>query len=269
MAGDVLTGNQTLSSMATRNNPWFASMTSAGKTLTRGLLHLLYPNTCWVCGQDLGEDQNSFCQACRAVLTTDPNSTCPRCSSSIGPFTNLEDGKCNQCRGVSFSFDRVLRLGPYEGLLREVILRLKSWHGEGLAEVVGRLWAGHMEAVLRAEKPDVVVPVPLHWRKHWQRGYNQSQVLARVLARQLHLPCRPRWLRRIRYTPQQRSLTPSARRENVRGAFRAREGLLLEGKTVLLVDDVLTTGSTASEAARALRIARPARIVVAVLAHGP
>jgi predicted amidophosphoribosyltransferase len=74
-------------------------------------------------------------------------------------------------------------------------------------------------------------------------------------------------LRRIRATPPQTSQTPSARRDNVRGAFRARQGLLLEGKTILLVDDVLTTGSTASEAAKALRSARPARIIVAVLAH--
>lgn len=251
--------------METRSHPWFASLIRAGKTFTRGLVHLLYPNTCWGCGRDLPEDQTGFCLPCRTAMTTDPHPTCPRCSSSVGPFVNLEDG-CSQCRNVSFSFDRVYRLGPYEGILREVILRLKSWHGEGLAEVVGKLWAEQMEARLRAEKPDVVVPVPLHWRKHWQRGYNQSQTLARVLAKHLRLPCR-RWLRRIRATPQQRAQTQSARRENVRDAFRACQGLRLEGKNVLLVDDVLTTGSTASEAARALRSARPARIIVAVLAH--
>jgi ComF family protein len=253
--------------MGTRSHPWFASMISAGKTLTKGLVHLLYPNTCWACGQDLGEEQSSFCLPCRTALTTDPHATCPRCSSSVGPYTNLEHG-CTQCRHESFHFDRVFRLGPYEGLLREVILRFKHGYGEGLAEVMGRLWAEHAGEKLRAERPHLVVPVPLHWRKHWQRGYNQSQILARVLAKHLHVPCRPRWLRRVRCTPPQTSQAPSSRRDNVRGAFRAREGLLLEGKTVLLVDDVLTTGSTASEAARALRIARPARIVVAVLAHG-
>lgn len=253
--------------MGTQKQPWLASMISAGRTLTQGFFHLLYPNTCWGCSQDLADNQNGFCHPCRTALTTDPHPTCPRCSSSVGPYANLQDG-CNQCRQVSFGFDRVLRLGPYEGLLREVILRLKNWHGEGLAEVIGKLWAGHAEARLRAEKPDVVIPVPLHWRKHWQRGYNQSQALARVLAAHLRLPCRPRWLRRVRFTAQQTAQTPSARRDNVRGAFRARQGLTLEGKTVLLVDDVLTTGSTASEAARALRSARPARIIVAVLAHG-
>lgn len=255
-----------LESVSNMGAPWFASMIAAGKTLTQGLVHILYPNTCWVCGQDLPEDQRGFCQPCRTALITDPHPTCPRCSSSVGPFVNLEDG-CSQCRNVSFSFDRVYRLGPYEGVLREVILRLKSWHGEGLGEVVGKLWAEQMDSKLRPERPDVVVPVPLHWRKHWQRGYNQSQVLARVLAKHLQLPCRRRWLRRIRSTPQQTSQTPSARRDNVRGAFRAKEGLSLEGKTILLVDNVLTTGSTASDAARALRIARPAKIIVAVLAH--
>jgi predicted amidophosphoribosyltransferase len=81
------------------------------------------------------------------------------------------------------------------------------------------------------------------------------------------LPCRPRWLRRIRNTPQQMRQTPADRRDNVRGAFRARARPALRGQTVLLVDDVLTTGSTCSEAARALREAGAARVVVAVLAH--
>jgi ComF family protein len=252
--------------MESQHHPWFPSLIGAGKTLAQGLIHLLYPNTCWACGKDLEEDRKSFCTPCRTALTTDPHPTCPRCSSSVGPYANL-DGGCNQCRNDSFGFDRAFRLGPYEGLLRELILKIKHEHGEGLAEVLGQLWAQCLEDKLRAERPDVVIPVPLHWRKHLQRGYNQSQILARALARQLGVTCRARWLRRIRSTPQQTGQTASVRRENVRGAFRARQGLKLEGKTILLVDDVLTTGSTASEAARALRTARPARIIVAVLAH--
>jgi ComF family protein len=160
-------------------------------------------------------------------------------------------------------------MGPYEGLLREVVLRLKQRSGEGLAEVIGRLWAENDLLRLRGLGADVVVPIPLHWRRHWQRGYNQSHALARVLAGRLGVACRPRWLRRVRNSPKQTAQSPAGRRENVRGAFQARPGLDLSGKTVLLIDDVLTTGSTASEAARALRVARPARIVVAVLAHGP
>jgi ComF family protein len=160
-----------------------------------------------------------------------------------------------------------MRLGPYEGLLREVILRLKHSAGEGLAESVGRLWAIHSQSRFRELRPDFIVPVPLHWWRRWQRGYNQSETLARAVAAALRIPFRKSWLRRIRNTPRQVDQTATDRRTNVRGAFRSRLRPEARGKTILLVDDVLTTGTTASEAARALRAAGAARIVVAVLAH--
>jgi ComF family protein len=166
-----------------------------------------------------------------------------------------------------FHFESVLRLGPYDGLLRDVVLRLKHANGEGLAELVGALWAEHAAPRLRQLGADVVIPVPLHWWRRLQRGYNQSESLARALADHLQLPCRPRWLRRFRHTPRQTVQTPAQRWDNVRGVFRARPQV--KGKTVLLIDDVLTTGGTASEAARALRAAGASRVVVAVLAHGP
>jgi ComF family protein len=120
---------------------------------------------------------------------------------------------------------------------------------------------------LREAGADVVIPVPLHWWRRFRRGYNQSEALASRLAYRMRLPCRPGWLRRIRHTPQQTAQTPSERRENVRGAFRARSWARLRGKVVLLVDDVLTTGTTCNEAARALRGAGAAQVVVAVLAR--
>lgn len=160
-----------------------------------------------------------------------------------------------------------MRLGPYEGLLRELILRMKHGTGEQLAEMLAELWAQHSLHKLRALQADVVVPVPLHWRRRWTRGYNQSAALARGLARHLGLACRPGWLRRIRYTPDQTQQTAAARRDNVRGIFQARPRSALQRQSVLVVDDVLTTGSTASEAARALKAAGAARVVVAVLAH--
>jgi ComF family protein len=184
----------------------------------------------------------------------------------VGPFVNL-DGGCTVCRGVVYPFESVLRLGPYESLLRDLILRMKHASGEGLAEALGLLWAEHAAPRLKATGATAVVPVPLHWRRRWSRGYNQSESLARMLAQRLGLPCPRRWLGRIRHTPQQTRQTPSARAENVRGAFAVPRGRALHGKTILVVDDVMTTGSTASEAARALRAAGADRVVVAVLAR--
>jgi ComF family protein len=234
--------------------------------LGRGLLHLLYPGVCNACDRPLSPDETDFCPSCQAVVTNDPHPTCPRCAGTVGPFVNL-DGGCTACRGVSFQFESVQRLGPYDGPLRELILRMKHASGEGLAETLGLLWADHAGQRLRAAGATVVIPVPLHWRRRWARGYNQSEAVANVLAARLRLPCRPRWLRRVRNTPQQTRQTPSARSENVRGAFVARPGAPLGGRTVLLVDDVMTTGSTASEAARALRAGGASRVVVAVLAR--
>jgi ComF family protein len=144
---------------------------------------------------------------------------------------------------------------------------MKHGPDELLAEFVAALWAEEVRPRLRALAAEVVIPVPLHWRRRLARGYNQSEVLARALAGALGLPCRPVWLRRVRPTPQQTRQTPAGRRTNVRGAFRCRPWARLRGRTVLLVDDVLTTGSTCDEAARALRAAGAVRVVVAVLAH--
>jgi ComF family protein len=168
---------------------------------------------------------------------------------------------------MHFPFDQVIRLGPYDGLLREVILRLKHAPGEGLAEVLGELWADHSAPRLRSLGAALVVPVPLHWWRRLTRGYNQSEVLAQALAARLGLPCRPGCLRQVRATSHQKGQSPANRRSNVRDAFRGQSRPELKGQTVLLVDDVLTTGSTAGEAARALRRAGAARVVVAVLAR--
>jgi ComF family protein len=158
-----------------------------------------------------------------------------------------------------------LRLGLYEDLRRQVVFQLKQARGEPLAEVVGQGFARRDAALLAGERLDLVMPVPLHWQRRWWRGYNQSAALATGIAEVLRLPCVQSRLRRIRATPFQTRQTLEGRRENVRGAFRCRGRL--HGRCVLLVDDVLTTGSTASEAAGALKAVGAARVVVAVLAR--
>jgi ComF family protein len=244
----------------------FRALGKLGRHLGQGTLALLYPGICAACSASLPPGRDRFCSTCRMALTSDVQPTCPHCASTVGAFTQIEDG-CLQCRNATFHFEGAIRLGPYEGLLRDLILRIKHEPGELLAELLSDLWAEHAEARLRALGADLVVPVPLHWRRRWTRGYNQSEVLARGLATRLGVPCRPGCLRRARFTPDQTRQTAAARRDNVRGAFQSRPSEHLRQRCVLLVDDVLTTGSTASEAARALHAAGAARVVVAVLAH--
>jgi ComF family protein len=246
----------------------WSSLASLGRTLLGGAAQLIYPNTCWVCGNIMQPMQQQVCPACLSALTVDPFSTCPRCSSTVGPHLVLEDG-CPECQAVSFAFDGAFRMAPYEGQLREVILRMKQWTGEDLAEVIGVLWAKRMAERLAPLQADVAIPVPLHWIRRWRRGFNSCDILALTLARELGIPCWPRALRRARATAaQSHQSSATARRDNVKHAFQARVGDALHGKTVLLIDDVLTTGATASESARALRVHKPKAIYVVALAHG-
>jgi ComF family protein len=175
-------------------------------------------------------------------LLHEPHNVCPRCAATVGPYADVTRG-CLLCRKQKYAFAMVVRLGFYEGKLRDGILKMKHSHGETLAELIGELWGTQAEARLRGLGAGIVVPVPLHWRRRWGRGYNQSEALAGALAERLGLSYRPACLRRVRYTPKQTAQSAAARLENVRGAFRAR-GAEIVGQTVLLVDDVMTTGST-------------------------
>jgi ComF family protein len=234
--------------------------------LARGFRQLVYPAVCARCQFLVASPDDDFCPACAEALTADPHRACPRCTTTVGLHADISAG-CPRCRDEKFQFDSATRLGLYDGPLRDAILLMKKQAGETMAECVGRLWARNHADWFRALGVQVVIPVPLHWRRRLRRGYNQAEVLAVAVARLLRVPCEPRWLRRVRATSIQAQVAESERRTNVRGAFRAARSARPAGKTVLLVDDVLTTGSTASEAARALRQAGAATVHVAVLAH--
>ncbi len=235
-------------------------------TLIRGLRDLVYPPVCARCMALVPGSSADFCDSCSSALTADPHSACPRCSSSVARHAETAHG-CSRCRDERFAFETAFRLGPYEGALQEAILMMKRRPGEHLAEAVGRLWAGHQEARFRESGAEIVIPVALHWWRRLRRGFNQTACLSAAIAARLKFDHRPEWLRRVRATGSQVLLSPTQRRTNVRGAFRASWRAQLTDKSVLLIDDVLTTGSTASEAAAALRAAGAVRVVVAVLAH--
>jgi ComF family protein len=232
----------------------------------RGVAQLVYPNACLVCDapEPAAPFRHGLCGGCHAAVTADPFETCPRCAATVGPHTDTA-ARCVACRDRGFAFDRAVRLGPYDGRLRDAVLRMKSSAGEGLAEMMGRVAAETHGAKLAACR--VVVPVPLHWWRRWRRGYNQAAAVAREVAAALGLPCEPGWLRRVRPVAQHAQPSVTARRENVKGAFAVSSHASLAGRRVLLVDDVLTTGATAGEAARELLRGGADGVTVLVLAR--
>jgi ComF family protein len=174
-----------------------------------------------------------------------------------------EAGRCALCRRGLRGFDAAYSFGFYEEELRELIHVFKYGRVQTLAKPLGRFLAS---ALPREQTFDVIVPMPLYWRKRWRRGFNQAALLARELARRTHIPV-SNALRRVKDTAAQAGLTNAKRRRNVSGAFRARNKTALPGQRVLLIDDVLTTGATAASCARALRAAGARQVTLLTLAR--
>jgi len=189
------------------------------------------------------------------------------CVTCRTPFQNHfpldESGRCRLCRTGTRGFDAAYCFGSYEGTLRELIHLFKYGRMKPLARTLA---ANLASALPRDQKFDVVVPMPLHWRRKWQRGFNQAELLARRTARRYGIPVRNA-VRRIRSTAAQAGLSNAQRRENVVGAFRIRKPRAIEGRRVLLIDDVMTTGATASACALALKRGGAASVTLLALAR--
>jgi ComF family protein len=160
-------------------------------------------------------------------------------------------------------FDAVYSYGSYEGTLRQLVHLFKYSGVRPLARPFGRFM---IQALPRDASFDFIVPMPLHWFKQWQRGFNQADLLAREIGKKWGVPVRP-VIRRRRATSPQAGLTNAKRRANVQGAFRIARGKPLQGMRVLLVDDVVTTGATASACARVLKRAGAAHVALLALAR--
>jgi len=169
------------------------------------------------------------------------------------------------CRAGLRGFDAAYSFGSYEGVLRELIHLYKYGKVKTLARPLSDFL---MAALPRHESFDAVTAVPLHWRREWQRGFNQSDLLARELSRRCGIP-RIAALKRVRSTVAQAGLSNTGRRKNVTAAFdgRRRAARQLAGKRILLIDDVMTTGSTAASCALALKRAGASRVALLTIAR--
>ncbi|MSQ27343.1 MAG: ComF family protein [Dehalococcoidia bacterium] len=219
-----------------------------------GALDLLFPKRCLGC-RAWGA---LVCDLCRSKVDSLRPPFCLGCGAPANGTP------CGSCRDNPLEVDGLRSVFPYEGLVRAAIIEFK-YHG--LSCLAGELGVWMADRIDWLEPADVIAPVPLHrWRER-DRGYNQSALLAQSLQRSFKLPLAAGALQRTRPTPPQVHMSGRKERaENVQNAFIA-DRRIVDGRSVLIVDDVATTGTTVSACARALKDAGAARVMALTLAR--
>ena len=223
------------------------------RSIARWVLDFALPPRCPACGTIVG-DLHSFCADCWKGIEFLGNSGCGTCGL---PLEATDAGLCGACLAQPPVIARSRAAVAYDDLSRGLAIRLK--HGRKVA--IARTMARYMGPLVERDSPrPMLVPVPLHRIRLWRRGFNQSALVARELSRRLEIEMDPFALCRVKRTPPLKGMSRDQRHKAVAGAFRVPDKAAVAGRTVILVDDVLTTGSTAEACARALKRAGAARV---------
>jgi len=234
---------------------------------------MVFPPKCLICGVFITRDQRvgpdgdaDFCPTCRAGLIPLPPAHCRYCGR---PFDTMVPSVhvCARCRKKKPIYDQALAAGLYEGALRSAIHRLKYSGRPELARPLAAFMAGRLGPPFFPPQVDLILPVPLHRKRLRERGFNQALLLARKLFHEYQPLIRFDLLLRTRWTEPQVNLKGPERLANVRRAFALSDPAAAKKRSVLLMDDVYTTGATVNECARVLKKAGAAQVLVLTLAR--
>jgi ComF family protein len=234
--------------------------------LSQNLFNCFFPDDCRLCEQPLRTvSRVPVCPACLALpKPLESEFFCLGCRTPFSSaFALGDDGFCSLCRQGLVGFDAAYSFGSYEGPLRKLIHLFKYGKVESLAGPLSRFL---LTAVPLDVEFDLVIAMPMHWRKQWERGFNQAELLAAPVARRYGLNPGTN-LRRQRYTVAQASLTEAQRLKNLDKSFCVKRAAEVSGKRILLIDDVFTTGTTLRTAAEALKAAGAAHVSALTLAR--
>jgi ComF family protein len=226
----------------------------------RPVLDFALPPRCPGCGAITAEPHR-FCLGCWSQLVFLGEPCCAICALPF-EYAAAGDPVCAGCLAKRPSFDRMRAAVAYGDIPRKVALKLKYGGRPGVAETMARFIARHMPAA--AGNDTWLAPVPLHRWRIWKRGYNQAALIASALAKPAGLEAQLDLIERVKATPPLKAMGPKERRDALRGVFRvpARHRPALKDRTVILVDDVFTSGATANACAAALKRGGAARVEV-------
>lgn len=235
--------------------------------LLKALLDILFPPLCHCCRSFIpGRAEIHLCPACMGKIRVIGSPLCPVCGRPHARKDGI-DHLCGTCLTATRPFERARSALGFDGPVQDLIHRFKYGKKTHLSRPLGLLASGFLECLRIDAAADLIVPVPLHDRRLRARGFNQAHLLGAVVAKRWGIPLAADNLRRIRWTEPQTGLAAADREQNVRGAFGVVRPERFEGRRLLLVDDVFTTGSTVTECARALKTARAREVSVLTVAR--
>ena len=229
-------------------------------------LDLLFPRKpyCIICSGKLTPASHIICESCRDKIIPLSEPLCGKCGK---PRHGQSKGTlCRDCQEDYHAFVQARSCGHYEGVLKQLIHEFKYYGKQELAKVLGGMMFDLLKA-LPWPSFDYIVPLPLHPRRQRERGYNQAYLLARVVASQSGIPIYP-VLIRVKATEHQTLLDKTLRKQNLKGAFKVVNGDKIRDKTLLLIDDVYTTGATSGECSKNLLEAGARAVYVLTCARG-
>ncbi|MEA2030191.1 MAG: ComF family protein [candidate division Zixibacteria bacterium] len=223
-----------------------------------GMLDFVFPPLCAGCGR-FDESAEGICESCRNAINTFSVPICLSCESVLA-----EDARCPVCNDRVFP---LFALGNYKSPLREIIIQFKFRNVLGSVELLATQFANIYTSQLKKLSADCLVPVPLHPYREHRRGYNQACVVAEALVTHLELPVRTDFIKRTEKRRPQARLNYAQRVRNIKGVFSILQEKSAQER-ILLVDDVVTTGATVTEAKKVLEDAGHKVVGVIALAHG-
>ncbi|MCX5705336.1 MAG: ComF family protein [Candidatus Omnitrophica bacterium] len=237
--------------------------------LIHGLRAIVYPKTCLSCRKKLAEkaDDGFLCSQCRGKIKKNLPPFCVSCGRQLDKRW-LAKNICPACQKNNLSFDRAYSPCTYEGVIKELIHKFKYNDREHLGEPLSRLMSEFIrEYSLPIDYIDCIIPIPLHKTRLREREFNQSEVLSKYLAQEFNKELVSNAIERFRHTRTQTELVTHQRASNVKNSFRVTDPQAIKNKNILLIDDVLTTGATSSEAAAALKSAGANIVFVLTIAN--
>lgn len=225
-------------------------------------LNILYPRCCPVCHQILRDQKQLICTSCARELAPYRGPRCMKCGKPVG----IEEEYCKGCAERRHFFTKGRGIYLYDERMRKSIVKYKYHGRREYGDFYAAAICRYAKEEIETWKPDVIVPIPLHCSKKRARGFNQAEYLAERIGKYYDIPVAPQLLIKTKRTRSQKKLDAGQRRKNLQGAFFTGENL--DGLTVLLVDDVYTTGSTMDAASSVLMEAGAKNVFFVTLCVG-